>query len=73
MAADTQQPDIQVREDRSQVARHRGCEKNADCLTDIGPVAAVCRHIAQEQQDTDQAVLKPGQRSFARRSRVYPS
>ena len=49
MAADTQQPDILVREDRSQVARHEGCEKNADGLTDIGPVAAVCRHIAQEQ------------------------
>ena len=59
MAADTQQPDIQVREDRSQVARHKGCEKNADCLTDIGPIAGVCRHIAQEQQDAHQTVLSP--------------
>ncbi len=57
MAANTQQPDIQVREDCSQVARHKGREKNAACLTGIGPVAGACRHIAQEQQDADQTVL----------------
>ena len=57
VAANTQQPDIQVREDRAQVARHKGREKNADRPTDIGPVARTRRHIAQEQQDADQTVL----------------
>ena len=46
MAAYAQQPDIQVWEDRAEIARNEGREKNADRLTDIGPVAGACRHIA---------------------------
>ena len=59
MTTNTQQPDIQVREDRTQIARHKGREKNADGLTDIGPIARARRHIAHEQQDADQTVFGP--------------
>ncbi len=59
MAANPRQPDIQVREDRAQVAQHKGREKNAARPTDIGPVARACRHITQEQKSADQPVLGP--------------
>ena len=59
MAANTQQPDIQVGEDCAQVARNDGREKNADSLTGIGAAAGPHGYVAHEQQDADRTVFGP--------------